>query len=51
VEPNIDASKIEILMSCGIPELASKHALILNENDPDKALNWYFENMENPSNI
>jgi len=50
-EPQIDPLKIDVLMSCGISELAAKHALLKNENDPDRALNWYFENMDNPSKL
>ena len=49
-EPLIDNTKLEVLISCGIPELSAKHALILNDMDPDRAINWFFENMDNPGN-
>jgi len=36
----------------GVPEQAAKHALYTTGNSSaDMAVMWYFENMDNPSNL
>ena len=50
VEPEINQELLNMCMMMGLPELASKHALLNTGNqDPDAAVTWYFSNMDDPS--
>lgn len=48
-EPKFDQSTLNLLIQNGVPDLAAKHALLSTNNDPDMAISWYFENMDNPT--
>lgn len=49
VEPDLNQNELNMVIQMGIPELAAKHALWnTGNNSADMAVQWYFENMENP---
>ena len=47
-EPEFKQDDINFLLQCGIPELGAKWALFKNNNNPDLAMGWYCENVDNP---
>jgi ubiquitin carboxyl-terminal hydrolase 5/13 len=47
-DQQFNQSHLNSLIQEGVPELAAKHALISTGHNPDMALMWFYENMENP---
>lgn len=49
VEPEFNNGALNYLLDMGIPEICAKHALLRNKHDQNLALDWYFNNSEDPS--
>ena len=48
-EPDLNKEFLGMVINMGIPENAAKHALFnTGNNNPDMAVAWYFDNMDNP---
>ena len=49
-EPELDQNLLNMVIQMGIPENPAKHALYrTGNNDADRAVTWYFENMGDES--
>ena len=47
-EVKFDQNKVDMLLENGVPELAAKWSLYLCNQEPELALNFFFENIESP---
>lgn len=49
VIPEFNKESLNFLLDMGIPELGAKHALLKNNQDGNSALDWYFNNSNDPT--